>query len=123
MAHGESYAAELRWNTDFEASVARIVGDLGVPRQGSGTGAWVAEVDGQRVGSIFCVPDEQDPSTGHLHGLLVTAAGRGQGLGQDLVDRAIAFARSAGYQRLQLRTDRSLEAATDLYRRRGFLLI
>lgn len=123
MAHGEVYAAEFGWNIDFEASVARIVGDLGVPQQGSGAGAWIAEVDGQRVGSIFCVPDGQDPTTGHLHGLLVTAAGRGRGIGQDLVDLAIAFARSSGYERLRLRTDTSLEAATGLYRRRGFLLI
>ena len=56
MAHGEVYAAEFGWDTSFEALVARIVADYAGRRTTRAReAAWIAEVDGQRAGCIFCV--------------------------------------------------------------------
>lgn len=83
--------------------------------------AWIAEVDGERAGSIFCVrgPDE---TTAQLRLLLVTPAARGLKLGAELVDTCLAFARDAGYKRMVLWTNDPLAAARHIYLNRGFRL-
>jgi GNAT superfamily N-acetyltransferase len=118
QAHGELYAAEYGWGLPFEALVARIVADYAESHDPARETAWIAEVDGERV---FCVqgPDE---STAKLRLLLLTPAARGQGLGGRLVDTCLAFAREADYKRMVLWTNDPLEAARNIYLRRGFRL-
>ena len=48
---------------------------------------------------------------------------RGKGLGRALMDRAIDFARQAGFVSLYLTTFRGLEAARHLYETSGFKLV
>ena len=55
MAHGEIYAAEFGWDTCFEALVARIVADYAGKHDPAREAAWIAELDGRRVGCVFCV--------------------------------------------------------------------
>jgi hypothetical protein len=55
MAHGEIYAEQFGWNSDFEALVARIVADYASDHDSTRDAAWIAEVDGERAGCIFCV--------------------------------------------------------------------
>jgi GNAT superfamily N-acetyltransferase len=69
---------------------------------------------------VFCV--RQDQTTAQLRILLVTPPGRGLGLGRQLVDRCIAFARQAGYRRLVLWTNDPLAAARRIYLAAGFRL-
>jgi GNAT superfamily N-acetyltransferase len=121
MAHGEQYAAEFGWNTEFEALVARIVAGFAADHDPDRERAWLAEVDGQRVGCVFCV--RKDHATAQLRILLVSSAGRGQGLGRRLIQACIDFARSAGYSRLVLWTNDSLAAARHLYLAAGFTLV
>jgi GNAT superfamily N-acetyltransferase len=121
MAHGEVYAEEFGWDPTFEALVSRIVADYGGSAGAVDRGAWIATVDGRRVGSVFCVPDEQE-GTARLRVLLVHPDGRGLGLGGRLVDTALAFAREAGYRRMRLWTTHPLVAARHLYLTRGFTL-
>jgi GNAT superfamily N-acetyltransferase len=54
--------------------------------------------------------------------LLVTTAGRGHGLGAQLLDTSLAFARNAGYERVRLWTNDPLTAARRIYLSRGFAL-
>ena len=75
------------------------------------------------MGCIFCVADPDRPDTAKLRILLVHPAGRGRGLGGRLLDRAVAFAREAGYERVRLWTNHPLAAARRLYLRRGFELV
>ena len=110
LAHGEVYAEEFGWTTEFEALVARIVAD------------YAAERDGRPVGCIFCVTDPDDPGAAKLRILLVHPDGRGHGLGGRLVDTCLAFARRAGYERVRLWTNHPLAAARHLYLARGFTL-
>jgi len=93
MAHGELYVEEFGWDTDFEGFVARIVADYAAVSGRRGTAAWIAELEGERVGCVFCVPDPDDPDAAKLRILLVHPRARGHGLGGRLVDTCVAFAR------------------------------
>jgi GNAT superfamily N-acetyltransferase len=121
MAHGEVYATEFGWDTDFEALVAGIVADYADGHDPAREAAWIAEVDGQRAGCIFCVA--ADETTAKLRILLVHPDGRGHGLGDRLVTACLEFAREAGYARVRLWTNDVLAAARGIYLRHGFALI
>jgi GNAT superfamily N-acetyltransferase len=120
MAHGEDYATEFGWDTTFEALVARIVADYATADLAR-AGAWIAELDGDRVGCVFCVP--LDDTTAQLRILLVRPQARGVGLGGALVDTCLDFARANGYQRVRLWTNDVLVAARRIYVERGFRLV
>jgi GNAT superfamily N-acetyltransferase len=121
MAHGAVYAEEFGWDTTFEALVARIVADYADHRDPAREAAWIAEVDGEPAGCVFCV--DAGDGAAQLRILLVHPRGRGRGLGGRLVDTCIAFARDAGYERMRLWTNHPLEAARHIYLARGFELI
>ncbi|MBV9922320.1 MAG: GNAT family N-acetyltransferase [Pseudonocardia sp.] len=121
MAHGEQYAAEFGWDTSFEALVVRIVADYASGHDPDREAAWIAEHAGRRVGCVFCV--RKDDETAQLRILLVMPEGRGSGLGQRLVDRAVEFARAAGYRRMVLWTNDPLAVARRIYLDRGFRLV
>jgi len=120
MAHGEVYAAEFGWDTSFEALVARIVADYAGDHDPRREAAWIAEVDGQRAGCVFCVAGDED--TAQLRILLVNPGARGHHLGYDLVSTCMEFAREAGYARMRLWTNDVLVAARRVYLKHGFTL-
>ena len=121
MAHGEGYAAEFGWDTSFEALVARIVADYAADHDPNREAAWIAELDGRRVGCVFCVA--ADATTAQLRILLVDPSARGTGLGRRLVDECLGFATNAGYRRMKLWTNHPLVAARHVYLSRGFALV
>src|SRR5690348_7786278 len=98
QAHGELYAREFGWNTEFEALVARIVADYAADHDDTREAAWIATMDGRRVGCVFCVAE--DERSARLRILLVDPAARGHKLGRELTRTCIEFARDAGYDRL-----------------------
>jgi GNAT superfamily N-acetyltransferase len=121
MAHGEVYAEEFGWDSSFEALVAGIVAGYAEDHDPAREAAWIAEVDGERAGCIFCV--DAGDGAAQLRILLVHPRGRAWGLGGRLVDACIAFAREAGYERMRLWTNHPLEAARHIYLARGFTLV
>jgi GNAT superfamily N-acetyltransferase len=123
MAHGEVYAQEFGWDSSFEALVARIVADYAAEQDPRRAAAWVAELDGRRVGCVFCVADPAREGTALLRILLVHPEGRGRDAGRRLVGTCLQFARDAGYERMRLWTNHPLAAARHLYLERGFRLI
>jgi len=82
---------------------------------------WMAEIDGERVGSVFVV--RRSATVAQLRLLILTAAARGHGVGGRLVDECIAFARGKGYRKLTLWTQSNLVAARAIYQARGFKLV
>jgi GNAT superfamily N-acetyltransferase len=120
-AHGEVYAEQFGWDTDFEALVARIVADHAAGHDPAREAAWIAEVDGERAGCIFLVAGEA-PGEARLRILLVTPRARGLGLGSTLVEHCLDFARDAGYERVTLWTNDVLVSARRIYRAAGFVL-
>ncbi len=119
MAHGEVYDQQFGWNTDFEALVARIVSDFATRHDPAREAAWVAEVDGERAGCIFCVAGDE-PKVAKLRILLVTPDARGLGVGRHLVEECLRFATDAGYRQITLWTNDVLVSARKIYQAAGF---
>jgi DNA-binding MarR family transcriptional regulator/predicted N-acetyltransferase YhbS len=117
--HGYRYAAEYGWDTTFEALVARIVADFAERKHTNREAAWIAELDGERVGCVFCTAaDAKD--TAQLRLLLVEPSARGAGVGTRLVDECLRFAGRSGYRRITLWTNDVLVSARRIYERAGF---
>ncbi|SEQ35793.1 GNAT family N-acetyltransferase [Lentzea albida] len=121
QAHGELYASEFDWDTSFEALVAKIVGDFATEHDPAREGAWIADLDGQRVGCVLCV--REDDTTAKLRVLLVHPDARGHGAGNKLVSTCVEFAQKAGYERMVLWTVAGLASARKIYEAHGFELV
>ncbi|SFW54710.1 bifunctional helix-turn-helix transcriptional regulator/GNAT family N-acetyltransferase [Amycolatopsis australiensis] len=117
--HGALYGREYGFDDRFEGLVARIVADFVETRDDPGQAFWIAELDGERVGSIACARSE-DPEIAKLRLLLLEPSARGHGLGKRLVTECVEFARSHGYRGMELSTVSILTAARKIYRAAGF---
>jgi GNAT superfamily N-acetyltransferase len=121
MAHGEAYAEQFAWNSDFEVLVAQIVAAYGAEHDPATQAGWIAEVDGRRAGCVFLVRGDE-PGVAKLRILLVTPEARGSGVGTRLVETCLGFARDAGYHRVTLWTNDVLVSARRIYQGFGFTL-
>lgn len=119
--HGELYAREYGWNSEFEGLVAGITAQFIKDYQPGWERCWIAELDGERVGSIFVM--RKSKTVAQLRLLILTPQSRGLGLGARLTDECVAFARAQGYKKMLLWTNSNLTAARDIYARRGFKLV
>jgi GNAT superfamily N-acetyltransferase len=118
QAHGELYAREYGWDERFEGLVAGIVEKFVANLDPQRERCWIAELDGERVGSVFVVRASR--SVAKLRLLLLDPRARGRGLGKRLVQECTAFARARGYRRLALWTQSNLAAARAIYKACGF---
>jgi DNA-binding MarR family transcriptional regulator/N-acetylglutamate synthase-like GNAT family acetyltransferase len=119
-SHAALYAQEYGWIEPFEGLCAQIVADFANKNNPACERCWIAELNGENVGTVMLVKDSEDVA--RLRLLLVNPKGRGLGLGARLVDECIRFARAAGYKKITLWTHSILTAARHIYEKAGFLL-
>jgi DNA-binding MarR family transcriptional regulator/GNAT superfamily N-acetyltransferase len=117
---GAIYAEEWGYNEEFEALTAEIVAAFVRHLRPAKERCWIAEEDGEIVGSVFLV--RKSHTVAQLRLLFVEPSARGHGIGSRLIDECVRFARQAGYQKIVLWTQSELQAARRLYKRAGFTL-
>lgn len=115
------YNQEYGWNAEFEGLIAGIYRDYEASEDET-KALFIAEINGAVAGSVFILPAEE-PGVAKLRMLYVEPFARGRGLGHQLVARAVAFSRDAGYARIVLWTQDCLTAARRVYQRAGFTLV
>ncbi|WP_342361131.1 helix-turn-helix domain-containing GNAT family N-acetyltransferase [Terrarubrum flagellatum] len=118
--HGELYAREYGWDLSFEALVAEIAAGFIRNFDPDFERCWIAEMDGEPVGSVFIVKASDEVAKLRL--LIIDPRARGRGLGKKLVDECIRFSRERGYRKIMLWTNDVLTAARAIYVKAGFTL-
>ncbi|NVM35742.1 MAG: bifunctional helix-turn-helix transcriptional regulator/GNAT family N-acetyltransferase [Candidatus Lokiarchaeota archaeon] len=119
--HGVIYANEYQLDETFEAYVAKYMAEFIENYDPTKDHLWIVEKGTEIVGSIAIV--KVNNKTAQLRWLLVEPHVRNVGIGTKLVDEAISFCKSHGYQKVILGTFSDLIIARKLYSKIGFQLI
>ena len=119
--HADLYAQNDGFDDTFGPLVRSILDDFIAAHDPLCEHGWIAERQGERLGSIFCV--REDDRTAKLRLFLLVPEARGLGLGRRLLERCMGFAREAGYTGMTLWTHESHAAACALYARNGWDMV
>ncbi len=126
LMHGQLYRVEHGLDEEFDAHVARGLAEFATAiaqarQEPAGPPAgwlWVAERDGQPVGTIALT--HEGDGVGQVRWFLVAPAARGMGLGRRLLSALLDRARADGFRQLRLWTIAQLTTAARLYTEAGF---
>ena len=119
--HGALYAQEYGWDETFEALVGEIAAKFIKEFDPKRERCWIAERDGEIVGSVFLV--KKSARVAKLRLMYVEPKTRGLGIGSRMVEECIRFAGNVGYRKITLWTNSVLVAARHIYKKAGFRLV
>ena len=122
--HAQYYAREWKFGLAFEAKVARELSAFLTgfrPELDFFAAEW--DDEGRLAGTISLEAPLADEPMAHLRWFIVSDTVRGSGLGQRLLQAAIAHADSQRFSAIYLTTFDGLGPARKLYERAGFELV
>lgn len=118
--HAVLYHQEYGWDQRFEGLAADVVGRFVREFVPGRERCWVADRQGDVVGSVFLVRESDEVA--RLRMLYVEPSARGLGVGRQLVRACLEEAGAMGYRRLVLWTNSVLVSARRIYEAEGFTL-
>lgn len=118
---GKDCADEFGFNNNFEIKIAQAATDFISNYNPKTERSWIAELNGEKVGSIFLTCETQETAVIRL--FYISPKARGLKLGQRLIDECLKFTRDAGYKRISLWTTKCTTTAQRLYLKAGFTLM
>ncbi len=116
------FSQEAEFTPNSEAQAKGLNQIIGNPEVGA---VLVAREGGQVVGMVnllFTVSTALGEQVALLEDMVVSSQARGAGVGSELLDQAISFARAQGCKRITLLTDRENESAQRFYGKKGFVV-
>jgi len=116
------FSQEAEFTPNSEAQAKGLNQIIGNPEVGA---VLVAREGGQVVGMVnllFTVSTALGGQVALLEDMVVSSQARGAGVGSELLDQAISFARAQGCKRITLLTDRENESAQRFYDKKGFVV-
>lgn len=117
---------EFKFKLEFDSLDSDIIRVQEHYNKSDGGCFWVAESidnNNQIVGTTAVRKLKQFESTCELKRMYVLMEFRRLGIGQNMLDTAIDFAKKAGYKRMVLDSSKYLDAARALYLKKGFVKI
>ena len=128
-------------NAALAKAIRQVLIDIGVPKEGTAyadpeldfmyqayqttrSAYFVIEEDGVVLGGAGIAPlAGEDPKICELQKMYFLAQGRGRGLGQQMIDHCLAYAKDQNFELCYLETLPYMKAAQKLYLKTGFSYI
>ncbi|MDO9203465.1 MAG: GNAT family N-acetyltransferase [Hydrogenophaga sp.] len=121
--HANYYSVANGFGVAFEAKVARELAEFCQNYQSGRDGIWLVHRNGNIEGSVVIDGTHASTSGAHLRWFITTEAIRGQGLGTQLLAKAVEFVQVCSYRKTFLWTFSGLDAARHLYESHKFRLV
>ena len=118
--HAQIYPQEFGFDETFAQGIEQKMAAI-LARTESFNCIWIAEVDGQRAGSLAIW--QMEAGVAFLNFVLVLPAYRGRGIAHSLLSKAITHTQEQGFERIRLETYDCLQTARGLYRQLGFKVV
>lgn len=115
--HGEVYDVLPGFGLAFEAYVGQTIAEFVLDANTRGR-IWLVERNGILIGCTAVVL--RDQQVGQVRWVVVVPSARGQGIGKNLMHRAIQYCRDEDCRTMALETTDGLAASRGLYEKLGF---
>ncbi|WP_256941259.1 helix-turn-helix domain-containing GNAT family N-acetyltransferase [Bacillus sp. EAC] len=116
--HGKIYSTTYQFGRIFEYYVMKGLTEFLINNEGGEL--WVAEINGEIVGSIAIT--KSSDSIAQLRWFILAENYHGMGIGKKLIETALNFCKEQNYLHIFLWTVNALESARYLYKKYGFSL-
>lgn len=116
-AYAVQFAADYGWNHEFEAELADRAAAFVRRNDAERERCLIAEIDGHLVGAVFLMRVSDEICEMLLP--YVSPEARGMGIGSDLMNQMVTFAREVKYKKLTMRTESVMDFAVPMFKAIG----